>query len=90
MKATLQAIIMAGVLAIGAHAEHVYMSAHGKTFHKSQECSMLRRASVVYSADEGEAKEHGLHQCGVCFREHKAGTAGAASWAKETKRKESK
>lgn len=81
------AVVATGLL----HAETVYMSGHGKTFHKSQECMSLRRASVVYSADESDAKAHGLHQCAICFREHKAGTgASAASWAKETKRKEVK
>lgn len=79
------------VLATGLHAETVYMSGHGKTFHKSEQCMSLRRASVVYSADDSEAKSHGLHQCAICFREHKAGTgSSAAGWAKETKRKEVK
>jgi hypothetical protein len=89
MKA-LQVIALA-VMSMGMNAEQVYMSAHGKTFHKSQECMSLKRASVVYSADSDEAKAHGLHACSICFREHKAGTAsGASSWAKEAKRKEVK
>jgi hypothetical protein len=76
-------------LATGIQAETVFMSAHGKTFHKTQECMSLKRASVVYSADADEAKAHGLHQCAICFREHKAGTSGsAANWAKEAKRQE--
>jgi hypothetical protein len=79
------------VLATVMNAETVFMSAHGKTFHKRQDCSMLRRASVVYSADDGEAKAHGLHECRICSKEKKAGTtSGAATWAKETERKETK
>lgn len=80
------AVVATGLL----HAE-VFMSAHGKTYHKSQDCMSLKRASVVYSADEADAKAHGLHQCAICNREHKAGaSSSAAGWAKETKRKEVK
>jgi hypothetical protein len=84
-------LIALAVMTMGLHAEQVYMSAHGKTFHKKQDCMSLKRASVVYSADESDAKEHGLHQCAICFREHKAGaSSSASSWAKEAKRKEVK
>jgi hypothetical protein len=87
MKRLLALVVVAtGLL----HAE-VFMSAHGKTYHKSQDCMSLKRASVVYSADEADAKAHGLHQCAICNRERKTGSAsGASSWAKESKRKESK
>lgn len=86
MKRLIALVVMAGGL---LHAE-VFMSAHGKTFHKSQDCMSLKRASVVYSADEAEAKAHGLHQCAICFREHKAGGSSASSWAKATKKAEVK
>jgi hypothetical protein len=87
MKRLIALVVMAG----GLHAETVFMSAHGKTFHKSQQCMSLRRSTHVYSADDADAKAHGLHACSICFREHKAGgSTGASSWARETKKAEVK
>jgi hypothetical protein len=84
-------LLALAVVATGLHAETVFMSAHGKTFHKSEQCMSLKRATHVYSADDSTAKAHGLHACAICYREHKAGTAsGASSWAKEASRKEVK
>lgn len=85
-------LLALGLMAMALHAGTVFMSAHGKTYHVREDCTMLRRSSVVYSADEGEATAHGLHKCAVCSKEKKAGAgaSGAASWAKEAKRKEAK
>jgi hypothetical protein len=91
MKQTICVFVAAAVLSVAAHAETVYMSAHGKTFHKTTECMSLKRATHVYTAEREAATTHGLHQCTICYREHKAGTAsGAASWATESKKAEAK
>lgn len=80
--------IIALALASYANAEQVYFSAHGKTFHKSEHCMALSRATHIYSADRAEALAHKLHECGICFRVHKASKqpeASAVGWAKEVK-----
>ena len=85
MKKAIIHLALAVALTTAAHAEAVYMSAHGKTFHKSGKCMSLARAQHVYSAERDQATGHGLHQCSICYREKKAGAVtGAASWATET------
>lgn len=85
-------LLALAAITLGAlQADTVYMSAHGKTFHKSEQCMSLKRATHVYSADDADAKAHGLHQCAICYRAKKAGsTSGASSWAKEAKTAEAK
>jgi hypothetical protein len=63
------------------------MSAHGHTFHRTEHCMALSRATHIYSADRAQAEAHQLHACGICYR--KAGSAagkkskGGPAWATE-------
>lgn len=86
----LRTLTTAAVLTAAAlHAEPVYFSAHGKTFHRSEQCMSLARSTHVYTADRATAEAHGLKPCSICYRPKKAGskTASAApSWAKEAQR----
>jgi hypothetical protein len=80
-------VVLALVLTVASlHAETVFLTAHGKTFHKSEHCMALSRATHVYSADRAAAEAHKLHACGICYRA--AGKKSAADrkgldWAQE-------
>ena len=82
MRKLLLALALAGSM---LHAEAVYFSAHGKTFHKSEHCMALSRAAHVYSADRTEAEAHKLHECHICYRKPgaKKASGAAPSWATE-------
>jgi hypothetical protein len=83
----LRACVLAALLAAGLSAEPVYLSAHGKSFHKTEHCMSLSRAKHVYTAERSEAEKHGLHECSICWRAKKstsAKQAGGPEWARET------
>jgi hypothetical protein len=91
MKSLIRKTILVIAAAVTMHAETVFLSAHGKTFHARQTCMSLSRAKHVYSADRAAATAHGLHECGICYRARagksaKAG-AGNASWAQASEGK---
>lgn len=77
-------LLLGLALAVGLHAETVYLSPHGKTYHKSTQCMALHRTAHVLSADRAAAEGHGLHQCHICYREHAPKkTAETRTWASE-------
>lgn len=81
MKRLLAVLVLA---AASVHAETVFMTAHGKTFHKAQTCMSLSRATHVFSAERADAEQHGRHACSICYRTKKAGSKTASmDWAKE-------
>lgn len=84
-KLKLLAVLM--LAAASLNAETVFMSAHGKTFHKAQTCMSLSRAKHVYSAERADAEKHGRHACSICYREKKAGASAAGmDWAHEVQK----
>ena len=79
-----QIVAIGMMMASSMMAETVYLTATGKTFHKSQTCMALSNAKKVLTADRSAAEQHGLKQCGICYRIRKAGKPKAdnAKWAK--------
>lgn len=77
----LRLIAAALILASSLSAETVYLTSHGKTFHESEKCMSLSRATVKLTADRKQAEAHGLKQCGICYRPKKTAKAGN-DWAK--------
>lgn len=69
-------------LAIGAQAETVYLSAHGKAYHARQSCMALSHTSNVLQAERKDAEAHGLKPCAICYRPAKAKRPDNGSWAK--------
>lgn len=67
MKA-LKSIILVLACSASLHAETVYFTAHGKTYHNRPHWS---HAEVVYHADRKLAEEHGLTPCKTCYKPRK-------------------
>jgi hypothetical protein len=81
MKKLLMTLALAASM---IHAETVYFTAHGKTFHKSEHCMALSRAKHVYEAERADALAHKLHECGICYRKASAKKdAAPPAWATE-------
>ncbi len=81
-------LLLLAFMAISLHAETVYLTAHGKTYHSNPRCMALSRAAHVLETDDATAIAHGLHECGICAHRKSKGTASKpdnAGWAKETK-----
>jgi hypothetical protein len=76
-------IALLAFVAFLAHAQTdtVYVTAHGKTFHKSKDCMSLSHSSAVFPVTREKAEAHGLKPCGMCYRVHKT----APDWTKEVK-----
>jgi hypothetical protein len=85
MESLIRKAILVMAAAVTLHAETVYLSAHGKTFHARQTCMSLSRAKHVYTAERSAAEAHGLRPCNICFRPKsisaKRSAAGNAAWA---------
>lgn len=71
--------VAAAVLTLVAHAQTVYFTPNGKTFHTSKDCIALTRSKTIMEADQKEAKAHGLKACGICQR--RKSTAAKATTA---------
>jgi hypothetical protein len=80
MRKALLAIVLATV---SLAAEPVYITAHGKTFHKATTCGILARSAKVFQADRAAAESHGLKPCHSCYSVHKADNG---AWSKEVKK----
>lgn len=78
------ALLALALIAPFAQAEQVYLSAHGKTFHKTADCSVLSRSKVKLTADRKVAEDHGRTPCGRCYNP-KPKSAGTAGWAQAVK-----
>ena len=46
----------------------VYVSARGKAFHKTMECSALARSKGKFQGERSRAERVGLKECGRCWR----------------------
>lgn len=69
------------VLLATLSAESVYLSATGKTYHRTATCSVLFRTVKKLTAERAAAEEHKLRPCRSCYRAAKP----ARDWAKEAK-----
>jgi hypothetical protein len=78
LTTTTLTILVAG----GLSAESVYLSATGKTYHKTQTCSVLARTAKKLTAERAAAEQHHLKPCRSCYRPAKT---TARDWAKEVK-----
>ena len=60
----------------------VFVTEHGKSYHKAKTCMSLARAAKVYQVSEADALSHKLKQCGICWRVTKS---KSSDWMKEAK-----
>lgn len=84
---TLRKVLIFAVAVTKLFAAEVYVTAHGKTYHTNKQCMSLARANTVLSADDKEAIQHGLHECGICARATKnkpTTKANNTAWAKQS------
>jgi hypothetical protein len=83
MKRTIYGALIVLLFSLALHAEAVFLSSNGKTYHKTDHCMALARSHKILSAERETAEAHHLRPCGICYRAKKAGAAkGAAnSWA---------
>jgi hypothetical protein len=63
-------LLLTALLALSLHAETVYVTAHGKTFHSNRQCMSLAKSNRVLTTDDKTALAHGLHECGICAHRH--------------------
>jgi hypothetical protein len=77
-------LLLLAFMAISLHAETVYLTAHGKTYHSNPKCMALAKSSHVLTTDDATAIAHGLHECGICAHRHHAETVNRdnKNWAK--------
>lgn len=66
----------------------VYLTEHGKTFHRTPECMALARTTKILVTTRPQAEAHGLKPCGICWREKKPAKPGNSGWAKEVRNAE--
>ncbi len=78
MKKLLTLILMAGTML----AEQVVMTDNGKTFHAKENCTMLRKAKALFTAERADAEAHGLHACRSCYKTPAAAKPAKNAWGK--------
>jgi hypothetical protein len=72
-------IALTALMASGLVAETVHLTPNGKTFHRTEQCAILKRSTTVLSAEKAVAEQHGLKPCRSCYAVRKANNRG---WAK--------
>lgn len=73
------------VLAVStlAFAEDVYVTQHGKKFHKA-DCQLVKNREKT-TMDQAEAEKNGLEPCGKCFKAKAIGDQSKVNQKKTSK-----
>ena len=64
---TLSLVVAMVIVATSAFADDVFVTKHGKRFHKA-DCKVVK-GKEVQKIDQAQAEQKGLKACNVCFKD---------------------